>query len=146
MCIIIDSDCAHQLNLRKEDAKPIIEWVEKRHGKIATGGKNAAELIKAGLGQLLAEYRRSGRLHEYTSERILAQQKQIDNKLLRSNDLHIVCLARISGCRLVFTRDNNLKHDLRNLSLVPRRNSLRTQFYQGVADRRKLGNCPDCHD
>ena len=145
MCIIVDACCGHFMKLGNANAKPIHQWITNRNGRIATGGKNLRELIRCGLGTLLVEYRKAGKLCEFAEVRIEAQRKQIDESKIRSNDAHVILLARVSGSRLVYTNDNLLKNDLRNSSLVPKRNNNSVQFYRGSVDRSKLYNCPSCH-
>lgn len=37
----------------------------------------------------------------------------------RSNDFHVIALARVSGARLLFTNDRTLEQDFKDRSLVP---------------------------
>jgi rRNA-processing protein FCF1 len=145
MCIIVDANCCHFLKQQNGGGKEIHEWIIKKRGKLATGGKNLAELLKAGLGSILTEYKRANCLSQYSDQIIDAQQQQINITLCKSNDLHVLLLARVSGSRIVFTNDNLLKDDLRNLSLIPKRNGRAVAIYRGVQDKRKLHSCPDCH-
>ena len=145
MCIIIDANCCHKFTGNHEDAKPVHKWIVDRGGKIATGGKNLVELRAAGLSDLIVEYLRAGKVLIYQSLRIEEQRKQLKGVPKCSNDEHIIFLARVSGSRLVFTKDNLLKKDLRNLSLVPKRNKCQVKIYDSKNDHKKLYSCPSCH-
>ena len=37
----------------------------------------------------------------------------------RSNDTHVLALARVSGARLLFTNDDDLKRDFANPDIIP---------------------------
>ena len=80
-------------------------------------------------GKKLVEYTRSGACKVYSKEKIEAQSSQIDNKRVTSNDIHILALARVSGCRLLFSRDHALSEDFRNRGIIPPRDGHAGRIY-----------------
>jgi hypothetical protein len=68
----------------------------------------------------------------------------LDGNRVRSNDIHVLGLARASGCRLLHTHDRELSADFRDRRLVPTRNGYRGTIYRDERDREKLYNCPSC--
>lgn len=145
MCLIVDANCCHLLKDGCDDGKLIRSWMIKK-GHMATGGKNYDELRLAGMGRLLKEYRTAGKLKVFTQDRLKEQSRHIDQRLMRSNDLHVIELVRVSGSRLVFTKDVDLQSDLRNASLVPKRKGTSVCFYRSKNDRKKLFQSLPCHD
>ena len=140
MCLIVD---ASRLGVClaepvKADSEPILNWI-RRGGRIvySTGGKYGEELDKSpNLKRKLLELSRSGGATLVQpgilrdDERDLARRSD-----LRSDDPHILALARHSGARVLYTGDAGLMADFRNKSLVDRP---RGKIYSGVANKALL--------
>lgn len=120
MCIIIDANCAHKFkDSNCKDGTPVREWVVNGHGKIVIGGKLSTELNRSGLGSLISELSRIGKCVRVEEAKLDAEARHLSNlKILESDDPHIVAAARLSGARLLFSKDENLIRDFKNRNTV----------------------------
>lgn len=143
MCIIIDANCGSDFNPISKDAIPVYEWLT-RGGRMASGGKLKVELLKCGFRKLYAQLRLAGRIVEYAEQRLSEEVDNIEKGAkLKSNDIHIIALARVSGARLLFSRDGALHKDFRNPKIIA---APRGKVYQRnkPAHTRLLARAPEC--
>lgn len=117
MCIIIDANVAHYFTLSPhEDALPVKEWLTRLNSsaKVVIGGKLSKELGRAGgdISRFLDLLKSVGRLiivsdadAEKETEVVTLQLKM--DGLNTMDDPHIIALARLSGSRLLFSRDHS---------------------------------------
>lgn len=124
MCVIVDANvwpdfCSDPTRTRFGKVRA---WLESDEGSLVYGGtKYRAEVrpIRAAL-QLLAEYVRAGRAMQYRDGPIDEEAARIEREeRTRSNDQHILALARVSGARILCTDDKKLMSDFKNRELVP---------------------------
>ena len=116
MCLIIDANVASALQPKPSvDAKPVIDSIAQRKVTLVIGGKNTDELSKNNsVRQWLRGLVRANvaRLIPNTDiereERILIGLGQH-----KSNDVHVLALARASGARLLFSQDKALARDFK---------------------------------
>jgi predicted nucleic acid-binding protein len=141
VCIIIDANCANEFKVPTSDAVPIIEWITERGGMVATGGKQKGELIACAIRTLYRQWVLAGRVYEYDDAEIAAANDDVVAIGLRSNDSHIIALARVSNCRLLFSRDQDLHVDFKNLILLP---TPRGRIYQNHNHKKLLRRAPPC--
>jgi hypothetical protein len=145
MCLIVDANTGSDIANSSLDAIPIIEWLENGSGTIAIGGHLSTELSQhQRLWRKLAEYTRSGACKVYPAIKIEEQYLQIKRQQITSNDIHILALARVSGCRLLFSRDQALSEDFRNRRIIPKRNGQAGRIYRDKRDHSLLYQCPNC--
>ena len=124
MCIIIDANVAGDLQPPSDDARPIIDAIQQRKMRLVIGGENTKELF---LNQKVRQWLR-GLLQANVVQIISKSDIEREEQVLarhgqhQSNDVHILALARASGARLLFSRDNALGQDFKNKKLldVPR--------------------------
>ena len=122
MCVIIDANVASEAFARKpsDDAAAVIEWIESGDGRLVFGGKLAEELLKVGEARryllALANAGRAIRVRRSDVEKETNRIKR--GKQIASNDPHVIALARVSGARILFSRDKKLHKDFKNRSLV----------------------------
>lgn len=123
----------------KDDAAPIHDWMERGWGSLiySTGGQYGTELDRSpNLKRKLEAYARQGRARLIPAEaferdeRVLARRRD-----LRSDDPHVLALARASGARLLYTGDNELIADFKNKALI---DDPRGRVYSGASHRRLL--------
>lgn len=117
---MVDANAAHDIKNQTECGLPVIKWLlapNIRSG-LVVGGKLTDELRAAGLKSTLVELSRAGRLHAINDEEISKIEVKI-RASCRSNDSHVVALAKVSRCSTVFTKDMPLHQDLKNRSLLP---------------------------
>src|SRR3569833_2799566 len=135
MCLIADVNVASKLVDVDEDSQPIVKWLDSNRGKLAIGGRLSEELMNnRRLWRKLVAYSRAGRCHTYSKEKIEAQYGNMSDDDITSNDRHILALARVSGCRLLYTRDNALAADFRNRRIIPPRDGHGGRIYRDNRD------------
>ena len=121
MCIIIDANLAGDVFSisTPDDFAPLIHWIENG-GKVVFGGGNGRELGRIILAaKRLQEWKRSGMAEEILD--VDKEESRVINTLsYKSNDPHIIALARLSGARTLCSHDQDLHCDFKNASLVPR--------------------------
>ena len=122
MCAIIDSNVRDELV--KQNPSAIGE-----HFRDVISGKNRKLNLVVG-GKLLRELTGSGQVEQWLIDGIQSGYVvRIDDNLVnketadiashcRSNDPHIIALARVSGARLLFTRDHQLMEDFGDRKLL----------------------------
>ena len=122
MCIIVD---ANRLGIflaerSGEDAVPIRQWLDTRGGSLvySTGGQFANELKGKAKGKLAA-YHQAGKARLVPASRFAEDEAKLKaSGKLRSNDPHVLALARASGARLLYTKDSDLIADFKDHRLV----------------------------
>lgn len=141
MCIITDANVLGDLNRKTDDAIPILRWLLTDKGGLIIGGYLKTELERSTKFRVtLVELSRAGRLHKLDDGRVSTVAARIASECC-SDDCHVVAAAIISGCRLVFTRDQELHKDLKNTRLV----EPPAAIYQDKSHRHLLTQC-DCKD
>ena len=123
MCAILDNDvCAEVFGKRRTPAgKGFLDWLDSR-GHLVAGGQNKRELD--GNNSFQAWWREAtlaGRTTLVNDDQVTQLQHQLEsNRACRSNDAHIIALARLSGARLLYSNDRELMDDFRNRGLIPK--------------------------
>lgn len=143
MCLIVDANAAHRIfaDPPGEEAVPIWSWLE-RDGVIVYGGKLAAELERLGsVRRALAALVRAGRAYlENPAEVNAVEIRLIEEGVLKSDDPHVVALARVSGSRVLFTGDGALMQDFTDPAILQPRG----RVYQRAEHQRLLRHRPGC--
>jgi len=122
MCIIVDTDRLGKFlsDPTAEDALPIHKWLRKGGGKLvySTSGQFAAEIAKLSKRRL-AEHYRAGRATAIPAGEFRNDERQLrNNSAVRSNDFHVLALARYSKARILYTGDTALMQDFKDKRLV----------------------------
>lgn len=121
----------------KEDATPIRRWVDGGAGNLVytTGGKFDREMTDKVL-DWLSEREKAGRAKLIPAASIQGEVRRLESwNRLRSDDAHVLALARVSGARLLYTGDKALMDDFRDPEIVPRP---RGKIYSGAKNARLL--------
>lgn len=143
MCVIIDTNMAGVVfgPFPIPDAIPVMTWITDGDGKLAYGGKLAAELlqIKKFRGWLVEQYR-AGNAIRYPDEAINREVIRVRPQC-QSDDSHIIALARVSGARVLYTNDRQLQNDFTDKNLL--RNP-RGKVYQRSEHQRLFKSAPRC--
>lgn len=130
MCVIIDTNAVGEVFGEKKTVagKALYKWIME-------GGINPV------VGKIILEELNNKSFKKWYSTAILrgwvkSISKQEDNKAIeirkelieqgqcKSNDQHIIALAQVSGARLLYTHDNNLMSDFKDIvrgKVYPRR-------------------------
>ncbi len=122
MCIraIIDANLFGDLQAAK--IKPLLRWIDRKDGLLvySDAGEYSDELKKSRKTlELFIAYRRQGSATLIRGSGIEAAKGQITGRELRSNDAHIIALARASEAMVLCTDDELLKRDFLNKDLLP---------------------------
>lgn len=141
MCLIVDANLAAMVFVAPTPADfiPIIEWLtsDDKNGKLVVGGKLAEELDKVGLARrFVRALQQAGRARIIPNQVVNAETDRIAGQC-KSNDAHVISLARISGARVLCSADKPLHQDFRNLELI---NTPRGRIYQTQAHAQLLRN------
>jgi hypothetical protein len=143
MCAIIDANVIGDFFSATTGRRfsPFLDWLEK-DGCVVFGGRNKQELAKSGrMLTLLAEWKRSGNAREVDDRDVLAEERGIAGQC-RSDDPHVIALARVSGARiLVLSKDRLLEQDFHDPALV---NHPRGRIYKSASHRNLLHHDPSC--
>ena len=123
MCIIVDANRlgAFLADPAGDDAAPLRAWVD-RGGRIvySTGGAFAREVGRRTRDRLLT-YVRAGQATLVPADRFADDERKLRNHPdLRSDDPHVLALARATGVRLLHTGDADLTADFRNKKFIDR--------------------------
>ena len=121
MCIIIDASCASgAFGEPSPDSRPVIDWISSGSGVLVYGGMLAQELLRLDKAKRwLVEARRQGRARLIESDRIERERQQLAaQSKLKSNDSHVLALARASGARLLYTADGPLSEDFTDPNVI----------------------------
>ena len=145
MCIIVD---ANRLGVflaepTQDEVRPIYDWLRRRKGKLvySTGGQFASE-VGRGLREKLQSLVEADLAKYVPAEEFEEEEKLLrENQFVRSNDLHVLALARKTQTRLLFTADSVLMDDFKNLKVVARPKG---KIYSGAknADLLDRFKCP----
>ena len=117
-----DASClgAFLSNPVNEDAAPIRNWLDRRGGRIiySTGGAFECEVGHKQRGRL-ANYARAGKARLVPAIQFAADEQALRARTdRRSDDPHVLALARATGARLLYTDDHNLIADFKNKKLI----------------------------
>ena len=123
-CAILDADCIGEVfgNDESEAGAEFLRWVLDGKLRLVSGGHAQEELRKS------IEFKRWAaalppNLTVYRQRLIAAEKDKLDNRKevhgdIRSNDTHVLALAMVSGSRLLYSRDNALRDDFADPSII----------------------------
>ena len=122
MCAIVDANVAHKVfgKDRPEAGKAFFDWLNSGSGILVVGGELRRELYREGnFLDWLPEATKSGRVRQRDDQKIDEETKRLaDEGLCKSNDPHVIALARIGGTRLLYSDDRALHKDFKNPDLI----------------------------
>lgn len=144
MCLIVDANLAARVFAEPAEAdfSPILDWLEG-NGCLVIGGQLAPELARiGGARRYLINLLRAGRARRVPDEVVEADRHTVAGTgLCRSDDAHVLALARVSGARVLCTHDRDLQQDFRNPLLISRP---RGSVYQRREHERLLRHSTSC--
>jgi hypothetical protein len=143
MSIIVDANCsADAMRLDPApDFAPIIAAFVGGTAKLTYGGtKLLSEYRRVGAAwRFLLMLDRAGKSRKINDVLVDAEQDRISSSMdLRSDDPHVLALARISGARLLCSRDGDLHQDFRNADIISRPRGF---VYQDASHRHLIRKC-----
>ena len=122
MCAILDANVVHEVfgEDRPSAGERFRRWISAGEGRLVVGGKLTEELRKSGKFEVwfaeTARLRRAKLINENRIDREVERLKSEGS--CRSNDQHVIALARLSGARLLYSDDEDLRDDFRDLKLL----------------------------
>ncbi len=137
MCAIVDANVRDQVFGAAQSAagKFFLDWLLKPKGGIlALGGKLRSELSDGGRNEnfmkVYGELRRDGRVKDVPDGEVEAETANLEaHQICRSNDAHVLALAKVSGARLLFSNDLDLQKDFSSPQII---NEPRGRIYTTV--------------
>ena len=151
MCIIVDASVAAGtfLNPPHPNAEPVIRWIEQQDGKLVFGGRLTQELyVIEKARRYLREASRRGDAIQIPNALVDEEEAEIEKSgICRSDDAHVIALARVSGARVLYSNDRTLGQDFNDHRLIsnPRGKHYKRPEHEGLlrhtnACRRLLGS------
>ena len=124
MCAIVDANVASEVfgSDRPPAGKRFFDWLSSPRGQLVVGGKLREELARdRRFVQWLKSALRNGRARSVTDDAVDAHATGLRKEgACKSNDLHVIALALVSGARLLYTNDTALIDDFGNPEIVAR--------------------------
>ena len=121
MCAICDANVAHEVfNPKKQtpSGKIFLAWITPKR-PLVTGGRLTEELFnKDDLKNWASILGQDGSLKTCNDDKINKAIKDLKKEKLKSNDLHIIALAKVSGARLLYSDDGKLQKDFKSKTLI----------------------------
>ena len=124
MCIIVDTNKLGTFlaDPPDDDSRPIHKWLDRGAGSIvySTSGRFAQE-IQGRAKTRLENYVRAGRAKLIPGSLFADDERDLEARTdLRSDDPHVLALAKAAGVRLLYTADRNLISDFKDRSFIDR--------------------------
>ena len=123
MCAILDANSVSEVFgfNRPPAGKAFFNWLDKGSGHLVVGGKLGKELDRGSIGfrKWGQQARRSGRMKIENEGRVKVREEEIEAEgTCRSNDVHVLALAQVSGARLLYSNDEALQQDFTDKKLI----------------------------
>ena len=122
MCMILDANVAHEILDPNVSAagKAFRDRIKSGKAKLLLGGKLRDELSdQTRLMEWLRENILAGSIKNIDDQKVNREAQNLRNqRLCRSNDFHIIALARLGSARLLYSNDKNLQQDFKNKKLI----------------------------
>ena len=122
MCAILDANVAHKVFGRDRPAagEKFFEWLDSGSGSLVVGGKLLQELDGSGnVRDWLQQAVLKGQVKRCDDQEIGEETKRlVDEGSCKSDDPHVIALARIGGARLLYSDDGTLHEDFKNPGLI----------------------------
>ncbi len=122
MCSILDASVVGEVfgSNSSEAAKKFFDWIDSGKGRLVTGGKVLRELNKnSNFRVWRKEATSAGIIREANENEVNAKTEKLKIEgLCRSNDPHVIALAKVSGARLLYSNDGNLIKDFKDKKLI----------------------------
>ncbi len=146
MCAIIDNNMRDRFfgTPVDPDLQPLWNWINDGKGVLVVGGHLREELYKSeNARRAIQQWIRAARAKDMEDVRpgeVEAETRQIAD-LCKSDDAHVIALARVSGARRLCSEDQLLHADFRNRELI---SSLRGAVYQNATHTHLLRHRQGC--
>ena len=153
MCAIVDNSARDEVfgGAESPAGEFFFTWLTKGKGRLVVGGKLRDELSgNQNFVQWLRQAVQAGRARILDDKEVnTATCGVLTDRVCRSDDPHVIALARISGTRLLYTNDNDLEGDFKRL--IPRgivfttkqdpQRQVTKEHRSLLSSRRRICNC-----
>ena len=154
MCVILDTSARDNVFGKERTAagKQFFEWLETGQARLVVGGELANELASSWAFQKWAETAVSdGRITNFGKSEVEKETHILsENWAGKSNDQHVIALARVSKARILYANDQLLCEDFKDPALItqPRGKIYPTGESQNARKHRRrllnqTGPCPN---
>ncbi len=125
MCAILDANVIHEVfgSNRSPAGEQFFHWINTGNGRLVVSDKLLEELDTASKGfrEWAAQALIAGRMRKSRADQVSEKAEELRQAALcKSNDLHIIALAQISGARLLYSNDRKLQDDFGKKALIDR--------------------------
>lgn len=143
MCVIVDANCAKDVLHPSPQVEfaPIMKAILDGKARLVLGGSKQ----KTEYQRIYSAWRyikildQAGKARLVSDDDVDAEQEQIQNHLtIQSDDAHILALARISGARLLCSRDQPLHQDFGDPDII---DNPRGSIYQVASHTHLIRKC-----
>ena len=122
MCLIVDINVAHRILLVEVDEQygHVRKCLDRNLARIVYGGELNREYQRSeSIRRIIVAYDRAGKARKIDDKLVDNETEVIQElALCRSNDVHIIALARVANVRLLCSADQALHEDFRNKALI----------------------------
>ena len=155
MCAILDANVVYEVfgSNRTGAGVAFFNWINTGTGNLVASGKVLKELnFNSNFRTWWQQATLAGKIRIVNEDNVNRKSEALQNEVsCRSDDLHVIALAQVSGARLLYSKDNNLQQDFKNKTLIdgPRGkvySTLRDQSFTNSHRRllRRNDLCPSC--
>ncbi len=122
MCVIVDANVGHEVfgPSQSEAGAFLLNQIRPDRKQLVVGGELLRELTQNhSFVTWLGDAQEFGLARQVRDDQVDAETETLQSQgICRSNDEHVIALARVSGARLLFTNDNALQDDFRDRRIV----------------------------
>jgi len=118
VAVIIDANRCSDFGAKINVADVLAKRIGERKIKVSVCQKLLKEMHKTKIRSLLTQWESAGMLIRVQENLYQQEISQVQRAAIVSDDPHILALAIVSGCRLLYTNDNDLIRDFKDISII----------------------------
>ena len=123
MCVILDNSARDNVFGRRSGTavgRQLLEWLDEFRTSLVVGGKLYDELAGSRVFEVWAANAiKDGRLRVFRRDLVDRETTDLENNWRgKSDDEHVIALARVSKARVLYAHDSDLRDDFRDRTLV----------------------------
>ena len=117
MCMILDVNRWGDFLGKKEDMTPIHVWLNKGNGKLLYSNHDKFRELSTKYKRALVQYQNVGWARMVPKDKVEREISNINDKRinLKSNDIHILGLAKASGAKVLCSSDKKLHKNFKDV-------------------------------
>lgn len=121
MCAILDASVVPKIFGARASlaGREFQRWITSGRGQLVIGGKLRRELADTRARDWLRDAIGAGRVRQLNDIEVDERAEQlVAASLCKSDDPHVIALAQLSGARLLYSNDGDLRHDFKKKDLL----------------------------